>query len=100
MTTDMMLALLRQMLPVLGTLAATLGWIAPEKVAPLVSSILSAIGPIMILGSTVWSVFANTKSSILTSAAQMPEVKEVVLNKNSPNSAGLEDATPANVNAK
>lgn len=100
MTADMVMALLRQFLPVAGTLATALGWIAPEKVAPLVSSILAAAGPVMVLGGVIWTTVANTKKSIITSTANMPEVKEVVLKKDDVKANELERDTPVNVVVK
>lgn len=74
MTTDQIMGILRVLLQVLGTLATAFGWIAPDKVASLTAQILAVAGPISVLAGTIWSVIANTKSSIIQSASKMPEV--------------------------
>ena len=73
---------MRQVLPIVGTLAAALGWIAPEKVGELTSQILAAAGPVMVLAGTLWSYMANSPKSIIQSAVQIENkdpklVKEV-----------------------
>lgn len=78
MTNDQITGMLRQVLPIIGTLAAALGWIAPEKVAPLTATILAISGPVIALGSILWMLVANSKSSIIASAAAMPEVKGII----------------------
>jgi hypothetical protein len=69
--------LLKQVLPILGTLAATFGWIAPEKVEPLISSIAAAAGPVLILAGVVWGLISSTKAARLNSAAEVPEVTKI-----------------------
>jgi hypothetical protein len=50
---------------------------------------------LFIVGSAVWSFVSNSKSSILTSAAQMPEVQSIKLEPSAP--ADIVQATPTNV---
>ena len=79
MTQDQIMSLIRVALQIGGTLATAFGWIAPEKVAVLTSQILSALGPLMIAGGTIWSIISNTKASIIKSASAMPEVNSPLL---------------------
>ncbi|HUP80487.1 MAG TPA: hypothetical protein VM260_18205 [Pirellula sp.] len=74
MTADQIMGLLRQVLPVLGALAVSFGWIAPDKVAPITANILAVAGPAMMLGGTIWAILANSKTSIIKSATKMDEV--------------------------
>lgn len=76
---DQFMGLMRQLLPVLGTLAVTLGWATQETINTWIALILQIVGPLGIIGGVVWSVIANSKSSILQSAAKMPEVKSITI---------------------
>jgi hypothetical protein len=51
---------------------------------------------ILSLGSAVLGIYQNRKAAILTSAANIPEVKEIKLT-NGPESSALNQATPSNV---
>lgn len=88
------MALARQLLPVLGTTMTVLGFSATTATAT-VNLLMSIIGPLFIVGSAVWSFVSNSKSSILTSAAQMPEVQSIKLEPSAP--ADIVQATPTNV---
>jgi len=61
---------LRVLIPALGTIATTAGLISADKVGPIVSNSLIAIGPIMYLAAAIWSLIANSRRSILASAAK------------------------------
>jgi len=61
---------LRVLIPALGTIVTTAGWISADKVGPIVSNALIAIGPIMFIGASIWSLVANSRRSILASAAK------------------------------
>lgn len=92
MSQDQLTGLIRQLLPVVGTLLGALGWVTPDKWAGITAFILQAVGPLLVLASLVWSVIANTKASILASAAKMPEVNKIeVANTDAGNT--LADAT-------
>src|SRR5688500_219404 len=103
MTTDQLMGILRALLQIGGGIATALGWITSDQMNALTQTMLQAAGPIMMLIGTVWSIVANSKTSILTSAANMPEVKEIKLETKSgdveakSNVAALLKATPDNV---
>lgn len=82
-STDQAVAQLRILIPALGAMASTAGWLTAEQVGPLVSNSLIAIGPLMYLAGAIWSLVANTRASILASAAKpvAPDVPppEIVL---------------------
>ena len=96
MNTEQWMGLVRQLLPVLGGIAVSFGWLTKDQVAGVTATILQISGPAMILASTIWSVWTNTKASLATKVAAMPEVKEVVLH---PTEAArdIAQATPPNV---
>lgn len=79
MSVDQAMALFRQILPILGALAVSFGWIAPERVAPLMANVLSIAGPAMIFGGAIWAMIANSKTSIIASASAMTEVDSTKL---------------------
>lgn len=87
MSHDQITAQLRQILPIVGSMAVALGYISPEKAGVLVSNILAVIGPLMILGGIVWSWFANTEKALVQSAAAIPGTVVVT-------TAALAKATP------
>lgn len=72
MSNDQITGQLRQILPILGSIAVALGWISPEKSNLLISNILAVIGPIMIIAGIVWTAVANTQKAIMQSAAAVP----------------------------
>lgn len=72
LSADQITGQLRQLLPILGSMAVALGWISPEKANTLISNILAVIGPLMILGGIVWTAIANTQKAIAQSAAAIP----------------------------
>lgn len=97
MSSEQILALVRQMLPVLGGIAVTFGWLTTGQVETATAAILQIAGPLMIVGSSIWTLLKNTKASIVSTAAVTPGVQSIKLE---PTVAGreLEQATPANVN--
>jgi len=66
---DQLTGQIRQALPILGTLAVTLGWAAPDKVGAVVANLSLLVGPLMILAGIVWTALANTRKALLRSAA-------------------------------
>lgn len=72
MSNDQIAGQLRQILPILGSMAVALGWISPEKANAVVTNILAIVGPLMILGGIVWTAFANTEKALVQSAAAIP----------------------------
>lgn len=100
MTQDQVMGLLRQLLPAIGALALVLG-VSQTTVSYWTNLILQIAGPISIVVGVIWSLVANSKKSILTSAANMPEVKEITIDKTAPAASELAGAgTPNNVIAK
>src|SRR5262245_16178907 len=97
MNQDQLLSLLRQLLPIFGTLAISFGWTTPDKWAAWSTTIMSVAGPIMVLVGIVWGFLAHTKTATLTAAAALPEVKKIELSASSPESAALARATPPEV---
>lgn len=80
LSTDQLMGLLRQVVPVIGGVLVVLGWV-PESVVTAIKAnmegILAAVSAIIVAASAIWSAIANSKKSILQSAAQMPEVKRI-----------------------
>lgn len=103
MNQDQVLSIARQVLMIVGSLAIALGWISADKVGELSANILAALGPMMVLGSSVWSLIAHTQANTITSAASMtdsngtPVVKQVDLNPAASGAQALNRATPSNV---
>lgn len=74
MTQDQVMGIVRQILPFIGGLAVGKGWLTTSQAAELTTLILQIAGPIFIVVSSIWAYKANSKSSIITSATNMPEV--------------------------
>lgn len=95
---DQIVAQLRILIPALGTIVTTAGWLTADQVGPIVSNLLIALGPIMYLTGAVWSFFANSRASIMASAAKpvSPNVPppQIVLPMQE---KALADTLPANV---
>ena len=72
MTQDQLMGLLRQVLPILGTLATAFGWLTPDKVASLTANILAIAGPAVTIIGIVWAWIANSKASIAASIGASP----------------------------
>jgi hypothetical protein len=103
MTQDQITNLVRQFLMAFGTLAATLGWAPPEKIAGWTTSVLALIGPLFMTTSLVWGLVKNTQANIVTSAATQTDangvnlLKKVSINPLAQGAAELNKVTPANV---
>lgn len=97
MTQDQFMGLLRQVLPIVGSLLVTMGWMTPADEMRWITLAMEVAGPGFIIYGVVWTFIANSKKSILTSAANMPEVKNIVLDPNKPQTSELNQATPSNV---
>lgn len=65
MSQEQILGLLRQILPVIGTVVTTLGITTPDKFGAISATILIIAGPIMIIISAIWSLITNTRSSMI-----------------------------------
>lgn len=75
MTQDQMMGLLRQVLPILGTILAALGFgkIA-VGIATYTDTIMAIAGSVFNVASIIWALVANSKTSIIKSTSAMPEV--------------------------
>lgn len=96
MSTEQIMGLIRQILPVLGGIAVSLGWLTSGQVGDLTATVLQIAGPGLIIISTIWSLLNKTQANLVATVASMPEVKKVELQ---PTVAGvtLERQTPPNV---
>lgn len=100
MTQDQLMGLLRQLAPIFGTLLTVFG-MKSATASALVDTIMTVAGPIMLVGSAIWAFIANSRGSIMASAAKpvSPGVAapEIVLPKAEQDLAAT---LPANVTAK
>lgn len=95
MTHDQWMGIIRQILPMIGGLMVALGWMTTDQMNSLVQVIMQIAGPIVTIAGVIWAAIANSKKSILQSAAQMPEVEKIVVNDKP-----LAESLPANVDTK
>lgn len=96
MSNEQLIGLLRQILPVFGGIAVTLGWFTSDQVVAGTSTILQIIGPVMIVGSSIWSLVSKTKANLVSAVSAMPEVQSIKLQPTVAGAALAKD-TPANV---
>lgn len=73
-TQDQVMGIARWLLSFLGGVAVGKGWLTTDQVKELSTLVLQAAGPLFALGAAGWAIKANTKSSIIASATNMPEV--------------------------
>lgn len=78
MTSDQIMGLIRQIIPVFAGIAIAFGFSA-SSVASWSNTALQIAGPALALGGVIWSLVANSKSSIIKSATAMPEVDSKAL---------------------
>lgn len=71
-TQDQLMAQLRVAIPALGTLVSAFG-VSSTQVDHYSGMALAMVGPISYIAVAVWSMFANTKKSIVMSVAGMKE---------------------------
>lgn len=62
----------------LGTLATSFGWLSASQVTGVEAIVYQVAGPALLLVGVVWSLIANSKTSILTAAANMPELAKPI----------------------
>lgn len=96
MNSEQIMGLIRQILPVLGGIAMTFGWLTPGQVATGTATILSIAGPGLIVISTIWSLVAKTNTSLVAAAAAVPAVAHIALQP-TPEGIAIGQATPPNV---
>lgn len=96
MSNEQIMALIRQILPVIGGIAVSFGWFSVGQVEGITNTILQIAGPALIVISTIWALVSRTKTSMVAAVAALPEVKEI---KVEPTVEGtrLASATPPNV---
>ena len=99
MSQDQFLSLLRQILPVIGTLLVTMGVTTPDKFGTWTALIMQVAGPVFVLAGIIWSQLAHTKAATITAAANVPGVRNIDLDKDHPGVAALAAKTPDNVTA-
>ena len=97
-TQDQIMGQLRVVIPALGTIVSAIG-VSSTSVGYWEGIILAAVGPISYLITVVWSLIANSRASIIASAAQpvAPGVPppQIVLPVQE---AALAQSLPSNVN--
>lgn len=96
MTPQQVTDLLRQLLPVLGTVLTAWG-VSADKWTSISNLLLLIAGPGMIVVSAIWGFIRNTKAGLVTAAAQVPEVKNITLTSTAPESQSINAQTPSNV---
>jgi len=69
MTNDQIMSMLRQFMPIIGTMLTVFG-LSSATANAFVNLVMSGAGPALTLASLVWSFIANTRASIMASAAQ------------------------------
>lgn len=104
MTQDQFMGLLRQVLPILGTVFTALGWVSAGTSSAWMDLILQIAGPAFVLWGVIWAFIANGKGAITQSVAAMPETSvkpgtngSAVITINDPTLAAtaIKAATPA-----
>lgn len=78
MNYEQVTGLIRQILPVVGGVAIAFGWLTKDQVGTLVTNVAAAAGPLMIIGSTIWSLVNKTDKAIVAAANALPQVQGVV----------------------
>lgn len=68
MSQEQLLGLLRQVLPIVGTLLVSLGFMKPETFSAWTATIMTIAGPLMIIWSAVWSLIDKTRDSMIAKA--------------------------------
>lgn len=94
---DQVMGQLRIIIPALGTIATAFG-ISSTQAGSYEQIALASIGPLSYLVCGVWSLVANSRASIMKSAAKPVDANtpapQIVL---PPQEAGLAQSLPANV---
>ena len=96
---DQIMGQLRIIIPAVGTIITAVGLAKPSAVGDTVAALLTAVGPIAYLITAIWSLVANSRASIMASAAKpaapgMP-APQIVLPEAE---AALAKQLPTNVN--
>ncbi len=98
MTIDQIMALLRQVMPIVGTMLTVFG-LSSATANSIVNLVMTGAGPTITLAGIIWSFIANTRASIMAAAAKPVALgvpaPQIVL---PPEEAALAQALPDNVN--
>lgn len=73
LSVDQWAGLARQLLPVVGGIFITLGWLTADQVGKITGVVMQVAGPASIIAGVVWSAVANKKTSIAQAVGAMPE---------------------------
>src|SRR6266446_4203788 len=68
MTTDQVMALLRQVMPIVGTMLTVFG-LSSATANNIVNLVMTGAGPTITLAGIIWSFIANTRASIMAATA-------------------------------
>lgn len=69
-TQDQVMGQLRVIIPALGTIVSAVGIATPDKVGTTVAALMTSVGPISYVVVSIWSLIANSRASIMASAAK------------------------------
>jgi hypothetical protein len=69
-TQDQVMGQLRAIIPAVGTIISALGFMSADKVGPIVSTLLTAVGPISVIIVGLWSWVSNSRAAIMAAAAK------------------------------
>lgn len=104
MNQEQVMGMVRQFLLIAGTLASTLGWVTPDKIATWSAMVLSLVGPVFMVVSVIWSAVNKTQANLISTAASQTDangvklIRSVDLNPLAQGVGALVTATPSNVN--
>lgn len=98
---DQVAAQLRILIPAIGIIVSAFGIMSADKVGNTQAAILTSVGPISYIITSIWSFVANTRGSIMASAAKpvSPDVPppQIILPREE---AKLAASLPSNVTSK
>lgn len=98
---DQVVAQLRLIIPALGTIVSAFGIASTDKVNSTTAALLVCVGPIAYFITAIWSLYANSRASIMASAAKpvSPDVPapQIILPREE---AKLAASLPSNVTSK
>jgi hypothetical protein len=95
---DQIVAQVRLVIPAIGVIVSAVGIAKPDVVGNTVAALMTAAGPIAYAISVIWSLYANSRASIMTAAAKpvapgVPAPKIELPHEE----AALAESLPANV---
>lgn len=69
-TQDQVMGQLRALIPAIGTIVSVLGFYSVDKTGAVVAALLTAVGPLSLVITGVWSWISNSRASIMAAAAK------------------------------